>query len=391
MMFSRRTGWDRKENPWSKAMERARAMHGTLVDLTESNPTRAGLGAPPSLLAELGHPRGAFYEPEAFGHREAREAVAAYYLERGTTVGVDDIVLSASTSESYGWLFKLLCDAGDAVLVPTPGYPLFSYLAEMEGVTLEPYRMELVEGVYRLDQDGLKLQVTPRTKALVLVHPNNPTGSFVHPDDRRFVEALAAQHGLALIVDEVFGDYAFDDALRRRPPSFAGESSVLTFVLSGLSKVMALPQVKLGWMVVSGPPDDKAEALARLELVADSYLSVGTPVQRALPALLAQRKAVQDALGQRVRRNLEGVRQSVASCGGIVRLLPVEAGWYAVLQQDRWSDEEWAMRVLLGDGVLVHPGYFFDYADEGVVVVSLLASTDALTQGLESLCRHACP
>lgn len=402
MRFSRRTGWDRTENELAAGAGEARAVHGTLLDLTGSNPTRAGLPVPEDLLAELGHPRGGVYEPEPTGHPRAREAVAAYYAGRGQAVAADRIVLSASTSESYGWLFKLLADPGDELLVPIPSYPLFPFLAGLEGVTLTPFRTFHERGAagpplpgrgagpagrMGIDFDDLAARIGPRTRALVLVSPNNPTGCFVPYRDRVRVVELAARHGLALVVDEVFGDYAFDPGLRARPPSFAGTGEVLTFVLSGLSKVVALPQVKLGWIAVSGPDGPVREALARLEILADCYLSVATPVQLALPAILGARARLQAPVIARTAAALAELDGALAGAERLHRL-PAEGGWYAVLGQDRYADDALAGRLQAEDGVLVHPGFFFDYAEEGRVVVSLLTEPRVLREGVGRIRRR---
>ncbi|HEV8245957.1 MAG TPA: pyridoxal phosphate-dependent aminotransferase, partial [Polyangiaceae bacterium] len=285
-MFSGRTSWDRTENRLTRAIEEARGLGRKLVDLTESNPTRAGIANLEPLMAELGHPRGAAYEPAPRGHPEARRAVAGYYRARGFVVDPERIVLSASTSEAYAWIFSLLADAEDAVLVPRPSYPLFSWIAASQKVRLVTYPLQRDAG-FRIDMGELRRSIDERTRAIVLVHPNNPTGSFVRRDEVLELGALAKDHDLALIVDEVFGDYAFDSLPADALPSFVEvEGGPLTFVLSGLSKVMLLPQCKLGWTVVQGPPERVQEAIARLELIADTYLSVGTPIQLALAAIL---------------------------------------------------------------------------------------------------------
>ncbi len=374
--FSQRTSWDRTPNALTRHLAEARARGVRLVDLTESNPTRADVVPDElarALVAELGDPRGAAYSPDPLGLPHAREAVARdYYGARGRSVDPARIVLSASTSEAYGWLFKLLCDRGDRVLVPRPSYPLFDWLAGLEEVELTPYPLVREEG-FRLDLDAVARAVDERTRAILLVHPNNPTGSFVRRSDAVALEALAASRGLALIVDEVFGDYAHGALAPDRLPSFVGREAALTFVLSGLSKVVALPQLKLGWTVVSGPAALADEAIARLEVIADTYLSVATPVQLALPALLARRAEVQRAILERVRANLTTLDRALAAHGaGMLRRLPCDGGWYAILEVPRTrSEDEWVDR-LIDAGVIVHPGYFLELDREGYLVVSLL-------------------
>jgi aspartate/methionine/tyrosine aminotransferase len=390
--FSHRTAWDRSENALSRELARARAEGRRLVDLTESNPTRVGLGGA-DLVPLLGDPRGAAYAPAALGHPAARAAVARYYADRGLAVPADRVCLSASTSEAYGWLFKLLCDRGDEVLVPAPSYPLFAYLAALEDVALVHYPLMREEG-FRTDVAALEARVGPRTRAIVLVHPNNPTGSFVRRDEAAAIERVAARHGLALVVDEVFGDYAHGPLAADRLPSFAAsrEQEALTFVLSGLSKVTAMPQVKLGWIVVDGPAAIAEEALGRLEVIADTYLSVGTPVQLALPEILARRGPIQAAIQARVRENLAALDAAVAALGpeAPVRRMPVDGGWYATLWVPRTRDEDaWVGLLVREEGVIVHPGYFFDFAEDGVLVVSLLPEPAAFRTAIERVAARA--
>jgi aspartate/methionine/tyrosine aminotransferase len=359
------------------------------VDLTESNPTRCGLGGG-ELVALLGHPRGAVYAPVALGHPDARAAVAAYYADRGLAASPERICLAASTSEAYGWLFKLLCERGDEVLVPAPSYPLFSFLAALEDAVLVPYPLARAEG-FRVDLGALEAAVGPRSRAVVLVHPNNPTGSFVRRDDAAALARLCRDRGLALIADEVFGDYPFDALPESRLPSFAGEREALTFVLSGLSKVVAQPQLKLGWIAASGPDALVAEAMARLEVIADTYLSVSTPVQLALPEILARRGPIQAAVRSRTAANLAAADAAIAAAGehAPVRRLAADGGWYAVLEVPRTREEDaWVERLAREDGVLVHPGYFFDFAEEGHLVVSLLPEVEAFREAIGKVARR---
>ena len=387
--FTQRTGWDRSDNALSGELGRARAEGRALVDLTESNPTRAGLGGA-ELVTLLGDPRGAAYAPAALGHPEARAAVARYYADRGLVVPAERVCLSASTSEAYGWLFKLLCERGDEVLIPAPSYPLFSFLAALEDVTLVPYPLDRQRG-FRVDLDALEAAVGPRTRAIVLVHPNNPTGSFLRRDEALAIEHLARRHGLALIVDEVFGDYALGPLPPDRLPSFVGERQALTFVLSGLSKVAALPQVKLGWVVTLGPEALATEALGRLEVIADTYLSVSTPVQLALPAILARRGPIQEAIRARTGTNLRALDAALLALGphAPVRRLAVDGGWCATLEVPRTRDEDaWVELLVREEGVVVHPGYFFDFAEDGVLVVSLLAGEEAFREAIARVLKR---
>lgn len=384
--LSDRTVFTLHDNVLARAIAEARAARRPLVDLTESNPTHAGLAPGAEMLGELGHPRAAVYEPSALGHEEARAAVAAYYESKGVTVDPAHVVLSASTSEAYAWMFKLLCDRDDAVLVPRPSYPLFEYLAALEDVRLVPYPLIREEG-FRVDVAAVERAIAdePRARAILLVHPNNPTGSFVRRDDAEALERLAAAHGLALVSDEVFGDYALPDASPARLPTFAGRDTALTFVLSGLSKVVALPQVKLGWTIASGPKAALDAALSRLEIIADTYLSVGTPIQRALPAILGGRSAVQTTIRERTLDNLRALDAALAR-QSIVRRLPVEGGWSVILEVPRTMDEEaWAELLVREEGLVVHPGFFFDLDREGYLVISLLPRADAFVPAIERL------
>lgn len=395
--FSRRTAWDRTPNPLTVRLADARARGVALTDLTESNPTRAGIVDPAvarAMVGELGDARGVAYAPDPLGVPTARAAVAGYYQARGAAIDPARIVLSASSSEAYAWLFKLLCERGDRVLVPSPSYPLFEWLAGLEEVELAPYPLAREEG-FRVDLDAVARALEgdgpsdrARTRAILMVHPNNPTGSYVRRDDAAALEALAAANGIALVVDEVFGDYAHAALGDDRLPTFAGRASALTFVLSGLSKVVAMPQLKLGWTVVSGPAALADEALARLEMIADTYLSVATPVQLALPALLAERPTIQRAILDRVRENLAALDATIARAGaGLVRRLPVEGGWYAILDVPRTrAEDEWVER-LVDLGVIVQPGYFFDLDREGYLVVSLLPRAEAFAPAIETVVR----
>ncbi len=383
--FSHRLAWHAPENALARAVAARRAAGLPLADLTEGNPTRAGLAYPPALADALADPRALAYSPAPRGLAEAREAVAAYYGGRGLAVDEERLLLTASTSEAYGFLFKLLADPGDALAAPQPSYPLFDYLAALESVTLAPYRLRF-DGAWWLDVDDLARAVGPQTRAILLVHPNNPTGSFLKRDEREALVALAEARGLALIVDEVFGDYPFasDPA---RVPSFVDEERVLTFVLSGLSKVAGLPQLKLGWIHVGGPEAVRAAAEARLELIADTYLSVGAPVQHAAPSLLAHGAQVRAAIAGRTAASLAAARAAVA--GTAVEVLAVEGGWYATLRVPRIrSEEQWTLD-LVAAGVLVQPGYFFDFPEEAYLVVSLLTPPPVLAEGLRAVVELA--
>jgi len=384
-MFSGRTAWDLRRSRLAALLASRRAEGAELLDLTETNPTRVGIACPPHLLEPLIQAAALRYEPEPAGLLSAREAVAADYHRRGYDVSPKRIVLTASTSEAYAFLFKLLCDPGDEVLVPRPSYPLFEYLAGLESVAVRPYPLDY-DGRWHLSPGGVREAAGERTRAVVVVHPNNPTGSFLKEEEAQGLESLCAEGGWALISDEVFADYAFrEDPERAR--SVARDGEVLAFALGGLSKSCGLPQLKLAWIAVSGPRERREAALARLEVVADTYLSVGTPVQLALPRLLQQRAELQRPIVERVAGNLDLLRERAT--GSPATLLDAEGGWSAVLRVPAVaSEEDWALTLLDEDGVLVHPGYFFDFAQEAFLVLSLLPPPATFRRGVERLLRR---
>jgi hypothetical protein len=385
-MFSRRTRWDRTPNRLSLLLEAKRRAGSELLDLTESNPTRAGLLAPAEVLGLLADPGALAYDPQPAGLRGARDAVAAQFERHGARVDPGRIVLTASSSEAYSHLFKLLCDPGDSVLVPRPSYPLFEYLARLESLEVARYPLAY-DGAWHLPLDALRAAITPRTRAIVVVHPNNPTGSFLERDEAGALLALCAERGIAVLSDEVFADYA-DQASTRRFGSFAGDGPALAFALGGLSKSCGLPQLKLGWIAAAGPASLRDEALARLEIVADTYLSVATPVQRAAGGILARLPELQRPIAERVRANRELL--AAATLGSPVTLLAAEGGWYAILQVPATlSEEDRVCRLLDASGVLVHPGFFFDFEREAFLVLSLLPEPARFAQGVARILADA--
>ncbi len=384
-MFSSRIKWDLAPNRLARLILEKRARGEIILDLTESNPTRAGFDYPAKeILDALARPASMLYEPASRGLMVAREAVSNYYAEHGHSVDPDRIHLTASTSESYSYLFKLLTDFGQSVLIPHPSYPLFEFLAALEGVELRPFNLDYIHpSGWRVDFDSFERAIDAGTRAVILVNPNNPTGTFLKRDELERLNLICARHSLALIVDEVFSDYAFEDD-GRRVASLVDNSEVLTFVLNGFSKVLALPQMKLGWIVTGGPRG--AEAIERLDLIADTFLSVGAPVQHASATWLSLKSGIQDQIRNRVRRNYRLLAQRVE--GSAVRLLAAEGGWYATLEVPRiHSEEEWVLRLLEKDGVLVHPGYFFDFPAEAFLVVSLLPSPEILDEAVDRILR----
>ena len=353
-------------------------------DLTESNPTRVGFDYPPDLLRELASPAGLVYTPQPLGLPVARRAVAADFARRGFDVPSDRVALTASTSEAYALLFKLLCDAGDQVVVPRPSYPLFEHLTVLESVEAVPYRLEY-HGTWRVDLEHLRHTLTERTRAVLVVSPNNPTGSFLHRDDLIDIAALCASRDLLLIGDEVFADFPLDPS--PAAASVLDAEGIAVCSLGGLSKSAGLPQLKLGWIGFAGPKVE--ELLAAYEVVADTYLSVGTPVQLALPSLLSRSAEVRGQIQARTRRNLESLRAAAASVPAIT-VLTCEGGWSAVLQVPAIrSEESLVLSLLTDDHVLVHPGFFFDLEREAFLVVSLIVEPEIFDRAIAKLLARA--
>lgn len=367
--FSRRTGWDTTESRFAETVREARASGREIVDLTISNPTVCGFQYDvDGILGALTDPAALVYDANPMGTLPAREAVCAYYAAHQALVEPGQVLLTTSTSEAYGYLFRLLCDAGDQVLVARPGYPLFDFLADVSDVTIREYPLFWDFGWW-IDFAELERMIGPQTRAILVVNPANPTGHWTRRAERERLEAICAQHGLALIVDEVFLDYPVTG---EPGESFAvGSPACLTFLLSGLSKVAGLPQMKVGWCVTRGPGAD--EALRRLEVIADTFLSMSAPAQQALPHWLAGRAAMQEQIRSRVRENL-----------GLIagRHLPVESGWCAVLLLENGRTAE---SVLAESGVIVHPGSFYGLSGPGRVVASLLGPVPSFRRGMELL------
>jgi alanine-synthesizing transaminase len=382
-MFSERTRWDLRPNRLAETLAAKRASGARVLDLTESNPTRVGLPFPDDVLDALAGAEARRYEPQPLGLRAAREAVAADFARRGFGVAPDRIVLSASTSEAYAFLFKLLCDPGDEILVPRPGYPLFEFLATLESVQVRTYPLRY-DGEWHVDVAALRGSLSPRTRAVVVVSPHNPTGAGLKRDEQDAVEALCAARGAALVSDEVFADYTFR-ADPRRVASVARDGPALAFALGGLSKSCGLPQLKLAWTAVTGPEALRRDALARLEVVADTYLSVSTPVQVAAPELLARKPELQAPIRARLGGNLETLRGAIGP-GCPASLLEPEGGWSAVLRIPATrSEEERVTRLLEERDVLVHPGFFFDFPHEAYAVLSLLPPEAEFAEGVARL------
>ena len=412
-MFSSRTNWPLAPNRFSATLEKHRAAGRELLDLTASNPTNLGLRYDAeAILAALASPNALEYRPDAKGMRVARDAVSAYYRERGDRVDPERLVLTTSTSEGYSFVFRLLCDSGDEVLVPAPSYPLFEFLADLQDVQLRPYPLFYDHG-WHLDMHALATAAGERTRAIMLVHPNNPTGSYVKPAEAEQLNAICVQRGLALVVDEVFLDFAHASVapplsvpgLDRKggdfPFSFAAFNQTgasvhpitrspdhpipLTFTLSGLSKIAGLPQMKFAWIAVSGPEDLARQAMARLEVIADTYLSANAPIQLAAPVLFAQRHDFHQQLMARIRDNLAELDRQLAA-QRVCERLTVEGGWYAVLRVPvTRSDEDLVIELLERKSVLVHPGHFYDFPAEGYLVLSLITREEEFREGVKRL------
>lgn len=381
-MFARRTAWHSETNRFTQALEKRHACAGGAVcDLTGSNPTRCGLEYPGGLLDALHGPATLDYAPEAQGIRSAREAVSGYYADRGDKVSPERLLLTTSTSEAYTWAFRLLCDPGDEVLVPAPSYPLFEYLASIQDVTPVRYPLFYDHG-WHVDTHALEQATTERTRAILVVSPNNPTGSYLHLSELDAMNRLCNARSLALIADEVFLDFPADGNPR---PSLAVNAAALTFTLSGLSKIAGLPQMKVAWMAVSGPDGEVRQALGRLEVIADTYLSMNTPMQFALPALLGSRSGFQEQLRDRLQENSKALDAALASVRSVERLA-AEGGWYAVLRVPQTAgDEELAIALLEEQAVVAHPGHFYDFNAEGYLVVSLITPPTVFCEGASRL------
>jgi alanine-synthesizing transaminase len=386
-MFSDRTNWKLTRNRLTEALEEVRSSGARVLDLTISNPTRAGLRYDePLILQSLASPHAMDYDPQPKGLPVARAAVAAYYqTAHGIHLDLDALILTTSTSEGYSFVFRLLCNPGDELLVPKPSYPLFEFLADLQDVKLVPYLLIYDHG-WQMDFPSLQKVVTGRTRGVVVVHPNNPTGSFVHRPERESLNRFCREHGLALIADEVFLDYAHDRAPQQ---SFAANHDVLTFTLSGVSKIAALPQMKVAWIAASGPAPEVEAAQARLEVIADTYLSMNAPIQWATPALLHRRHSIQQQLLDRVLGNLAEFDRQLAAQTTCERL-SVEGGWYAVLRVPvTQTDEELAVDLLRRKSVLVHPGHFYDFPSDGYLVLSLITPRDDFAEGIKRLLEVA--
>jgi aspartate/methionine/tyrosine aminotransferase len=381
-MFSNRTAWNLESNPLSKALSERIASGKPVIDLTESNPTKCGFYfESEEILRALSHPASLHYEPVPQGLLPARNAVADYYRARGCAINVNDIFLTTSTSEAYSFLFRTLCNPGDELLIPQPGYPLFNFLADIQDVTTVRYPLIYDYG-WQIDFHALQRAITPRTRGIIVVNPNNPTGHFCSADDMNRLNQLCQERELALIADEVFLDFYLGNGILR---SFASNNSASTFTMSGLSKISGLPQMKVAWLIATGPQALKQQAVARLEMLADTYLSMSTPMQLALPVLLGLSRKFQQQCMERTRNNLAQL-DKLLSTQKLCTRLNIEGGWYAILRVPvTGSDEELALELLNIRGVYVHPGHFYDFPADGYLVVSLITPELPFAAGMEAL------
>jgi alanine-synthesizing transaminase len=381
-MFSHRTAWNLEPNPLSKALADRISSDKPIIDLTESNPTKCGFHfEAEQVLAALSHPGSLSYEPVPQGLLPARNAVVDYYRSRQYVVNVNDIFLTTSTSEAYSFLFRTLCNPGDEVLIPQPGYPLFNFLADIQDVATVPYPLIYDYG-WQIDFHALQRVVSPRTRAIVVVNPNNPTGHFCKIDDMHRLNQICVEGDLAIIADEVFLDFSLGKEI---PRSFAANDKALTFTMSGLSKILGLPQMKVAWLIATGPETLKQQGVARLEMIADTYLSMNTPMQLALPALLELRHNFQQQCIERTRNNLAQLDE-LLSTQKLCTRLDLEGGWYVVIKLPvTGGDNDFALELLSTHGVYVHPGHFYDFAADGYVVVSLITPEPAFATGTQTL------
>lgn len=383
-MFSSRTNWDLRPSPLYELVQKMRAAGERIVDLTESNPTRCGFRYQPDTpISPSALQKSVLYDPDPRGLLSAREAITEWYNGQQIAVDPASIILTSSTSEAYSFLLQLLCDAGEGIAVPKPGYPLFEYLCRLSNVRCNSYRLAY-DGEWHIDMRSVEETLSARTKALVLVHPNNPTGSFVKMDERVSILSLTKDSGLPLIVDEVFGAFPIGEDGRRHG-SFAGSQEALTFTLNGLSKVAGLPQMKLAWIVVSGPVNQRTDALRRLEVISDTFLSVATPIQHSLKTILTDSAGITAQIRERISENLKHVSAAFPTTSP-ASLFRCEGGWNAVFRLPATrSDEQWAGQLLIEKKVLTHPGHLFEFEHESCIVVSLLPEPEVFARGIRGI------
>jgi alanine-synthesizing transaminase len=381
-MFAGRTNWNLNSNRLSEALAKHRAAGKPLLDLSASNPTECGFDYDrQAILRALSNPESLSYDPDAKGLPSARRAVAEYYSALEIVVPVEDIILTTSTSEAYSFAFRVLCNPGDELLIPEPSYPLFSFLADIHDVKLVGYPL-LYDHGWQIDFHALQQSITARTRGLIVVNPNNPTGHFCKSREMEKLNEICSPRQMAIIADEVFLDFHL---AATQPRSFAANNGSLTFTMSGLSKISGLPQMKAAWLIASGPEELKFEALARLEVIADTFLSMNAPVQRAMPVFLELRHSFQKQVLARVHKNLAELDKQLSAQSSCARL-DMEGGWYAVVRVPATrSDEDVAIELLNAQGVYVHPGHFYDFPTDGYLIVSLIAPEPDFNEGIKRL------
>jgi alanine-synthesizing transaminase len=381
-MFAGRTNWNLNSNRLSEALARHRAAGKPLLDLTASNPTECGFDYDrQAILRALSNPESLSYDPDPKGLLSARRAVAGYYSAREITVPAEDIILTTSTSEAYSFVFRVLCNPGDELLIPEPSYPLFSFLADIQDVKLVGYPL-LYDHGWQIDFHALQQAITEHTRGVIIVNPNNPTGHFCKSADIEKLNEICSLRQMAIIADEVFLDFNLAENI---PRSFAASTESLTFTMSGLSKISGLPQMKAAWLTTSGPGELKAQSRARLEVIADTFLSMNTPVQRAMPVFLELRHGFQKQVMARVRKNLAELDAQLSAQNSCARL-EVEGGWYAIIRVPAIrSDEDLAIELLNARGVYIHPGHFFDFQSDGHLIVSLITLERDFNEGVKRL------
>ena len=388
-MFSKRFDYNIEENNLSKLLNEKKSAGVKILDLIESNPTNAGFDYNETgILNSIAKPESMKYVPNPKGLESAREAVSQYYREKSITINTDNIFLTSSTSEAYSFIFRLLTDPFDEVLIPRPSYPLFSFIAEMETVNIKYYNLIYSDNkTWEIDFESINSQLTEKTKAIILVNPNNPTGNFVKLKEINLLLKICKANNIALICDEVFMDYILETE-RNSTFSLAGINYVLTFTLSGLSKICGLPQMKLSWIVVSGPDKECEEAKAKMEIITDTYLSVGTPIQLAASDLLIGKEFIQKQIKKRVLRNYDYLKTE-SERKDYFELLRTEGGWYSVLKiPNNINEDTLAFELLDKKNVYIHPGYFFDFNEEGYIVVSLLTPEEKFNKGIKRIFEY---
>ncbi len=382
-MFAQRTNWELSENQLTVTLNRLRRDHGDVLDLTASNPTQCGFEYPEGILTGLSNDLNIKYGPDTQGMLCARKAVSDYYQRKGFDVDPERIFLTSSTSEGYVYLFRLLTNPEDSVLFPRPSYPLFQFLTDLNDVQMRTYPLGYVDRQWRINQEALKNIFVSGVKAVAVVNPNNPTGSFIQKHELKVLNALCRANDAAIICDEVFWDFRVDES--KDQISLVNNHEVLTFVLGGLSKTLGLPQMKLSWIILNGPEDEVEQAKARLEVIADTFLSVNTPVQNALPAWLSLQSDIQKEIKLRLANNWQFIKEQEKFFSQY-ELLSMDGGWYAILKiLNNQNEEDLALEFLNKEHVFVHPGYFFDFEEEECLVISLLPEENFFQEGVKRI------